>query len=213
MSEPQIDAGERVMDSAGRPSTRRWRNFVLKRKPSHRAGGQSNLYVRIIRQTQPYWRHLLGVLLLSTLASPLALLSPLPLKLIVDSAIGTSPLPWGLEALLPRVGQDTSTAVLVLAAVFVVGIGLLSRVQDMMTGMVGAYPAEKLVLDLRARLFQHSQRLSISYHDRKGSADALHRIQSDAIALRYITIDGFIPLVSAGLTLIGMIYVTARINW
>jgi len=55
--------------------------------------------------------------------------------------------------------------------------------------------------------------LSISYHDRKGTADALHRIQWDANALRYVTIDGFIPLVTASFTLIGMIYVTARINW
>src|SRR5262249_30821268 len=66
---------------------------------------------------------------------------------------------------------------------------------------------------LRARLFQHSQRLAISYHDRKRTADALHRIQWDAIGLRYVTIDGLIPLATASLTLIGMIYVTARIDW
>jgi len=174
---------------------------------------QSNLYARSIRQTRPYWLHLAGVFLLSTLASPLALLAPLPLKLIVDSAIGTSPLPWGLEAMLPRFAEDTSTGVLVFAATLLVAIGLLSHLQEMMTTMLGAYTAEKVVLDLRARLFQHSQRLSISYHDRKGTADALHRIQWDANALRYVTIDGFIPLVTASFTLIGMIYVTARINW
>jgi ATP-binding cassette, subfamily B, bacterial len=179
----------------------------------HDLGAQSNLYTRIIRQTRPYWLHLLGVLLLSMLASPLALLIPLPLKLIVDSAIGTSPLPWSLEAVLPRAGEDTSTGVLILAAILMVGIGLLLHLQQMMTGMLGAYTAEKVVLDFRARLFQHSQRLSISYHDRKGTADALHRIQWDANALRYVTIDGLIPFVSASLTLIGMMYVTLRINW
>ena len=179
----------------------------------HDVGTQSNLYTRIIRQIRPYWLHLLGVFLLSMLASPLALLIPLPLKLIVDSAIGTNPLPWGLEAVLPSVTEDTSTGVLVLAATLMVGIGLLSHLHGMMTIMLGTYTAEKLVFDLRARLFQHSQRLSISYHDRKGTADALHRIQWDANALRYVTIDGLIPLVTASLTLIGMIYVTARIDW
>lgn len=179
----------------------------------HDVGTQSNLYTRILRQTRPYWPHLLGVLLLSVLASPLALLIPLPLKLVVDSAIGTNPLPWGLTAVLPRATEDTSTAVLVLAATLMLGIALLSHLQEMMAAMLGAYTAEKVVLDLRARLFQHSQRLSISYHDRKGIADALHRIQWDANAIRYVMIDGFIPLVSASLTLIGMIYVTVLINW
>jgi ATP-binding cassette subfamily B protein len=174
---------------------------------------QSSLYTRIVRQTRPYWLHLVGVFLLSMLASPLALLIPLPLKLIVDSAIGTSPLPLGLEAMLPGFVEDISTRVLILAAVLMVAIGLLSHLQGMLTTMLAAYTAEKVVLDLRARLFQHSQRLSISYHDRKGTADALHRIQLDANALRYVTIDGFIPLATASVTLVGMIYVTARINW
>src|SRR5690349_2691617 len=195
MSESRIDAGKGAMNSAGRVSTRRWGKFAPKGPLSDRSGAPFNLYVRIIRQTRPYWLHLLGVFFLSTLASPLALLNPFPLKLIVDSAIGTSPLPWGLEGLLPRSAEDASTAVILFAAALVVGIALLSRIQEMMSGMLGAYTAEKLVLDLRARLFQHSQCLSITYHDRKGTADALHRIQSDAIALRYITIDGFIPLV------------------
>jgi GT2 family glycosyltransferase len=213
MSDAQTNNSQEAMGSAGRASTWAWWKIILKRNLRDLVGARSNLYMRIIQQTRPYWLHLVGVFLLSLLASPLALLGPLPLKLIVDSAIGTSPLPWGLEAVLPQAAEDKSTAVLVLAAVLVVGLGLLLRVQEMMTNMLGAYTAEKLVLDLRARLFQHSQRLSISYHDQKGSADALHRIQSDAIALRYITIDGFIPLVSAGFTLIGMIYVTARMNW
>src|SRR4051812_43324672 len=60
-----------------------------------------NLYARIIRQARPYWRHLLGVFLLSTLASPISLLVPLPLKIAVDSAIASHPLPPFLAAVLP----------------------------------------------------------------------------------------------------------------
>src|SRR5665811_683287 len=85
--------------------------------------------------------------------------------------------------------------------------------QDLLTFFMGTYTGEKLVLDFRARLFSHMQRLSVSYHDAKGSADSIYRIQSDAMALQYLTIDGFIPLVSATLTLTGMIWVTAWIDW
>src|SRR5262249_2274413 len=172
-----------------------------------------NLYTRIIRQARPYWPHLLGVFLLSTLASPISLLVPLPLKIPVDSAIASHPLPPFLAAVLPGSAIGSSTAILALAIVLLITVNLLSQLQDLLTSLMGTYTGEKLVLDFRARLFSHVQRLSFSYHDVKGSADSISRMQTDAMALQYLTVDGFIPLVSATLTLIGMIWVTARIDW
>jgi ATP-binding cassette subfamily B protein len=179
----------------------------------HQVRRDSNLYARIIRQAKPYWLHLIGVFLLSTLASPLSLLVPLPLKIAVDSAIANHPMPPFLVVLLPRSAVGSSTAILALAVALLIAINLLSQLQDLFTSFLGKYTGEKLVLDFRARLFSHVQRLSVSYHDVKGSADSIYRIQNDAMALQYLTVDGFIPLVSATLTLIGMIWVTAWIDW
>jgi ATP-binding cassette subfamily B protein len=172
-----------------------------------------SLYARIIRQARPYWPRLVGVFLLSTLASPISLLIPLPLKIAVDSVLGDHPLPSFLAMLLPGTAVHSSTAILVLAVALLITVNLLAQLQDLLTSWMGTYTGEKLVLDFRARLFAHVQRLSFSYHDAKGSADSIYRIQTDAMALQYLTIDGFIPLVSATLTLIGMIWVTAQIDW
>jgi ATP-binding cassette, subfamily B, bacterial len=65
---------------------------VIKSNAGHR------LYARIIRQARPYWLHLVGLFLLSMLASPISLLVPLPLKITVDSAIANHPLPSFLAA-------------------------------------------------------------------------------------------------------------------
>jgi ATP-binding cassette subfamily B protein len=172
-----------------------------------------NLYARIIRQARPYWLHLLGVFLWSTLASPLGLLAPLPLKIAVDSAIASHPLPPFFAALLPGSAIGSSTAILALAVGLLIAVNLLGQLQDLLASLMRAYTGEKLVLDFRARLFSHVQRLSVSYHDAKGSADSIYRIQNDAMALQHLTVDGFIPLVSATLTLIAMIWITARIDW
>ena len=43
----------------------------------------------------------MGLFLLSLLSTPLALLAPLPLKIVVDSVIGSEPLPGFLLTLLP----------------------------------------------------------------------------------------------------------------
>jgi len=171
------------------------------------------LYARIIRQARPYWLHLVGLFLLSMLASPISLLVPLPLKIAVDSAIANHPLPSFLAALLPASTVSSSTAILLLAVALLIAINLLSQLQGFFTSFMGTYTGEKLVLDFRSRLFSYAQRLSVSYHDLKGSADSIFRIQNDAMALQYLIVDGFIPIVSATLTLIGMIWVTAWIDW
>jgi ATP-binding cassette subfamily B protein len=69
-----------------------------------------------------------------------------------------------------------------------------------------------LVLDFRARLFDRAQRLSLTYHDAAGTADALYRIRYDAEALTYLTVEGAIPLVSALAAVVGMLYVALRID-
>src|SRR6266436_6260949 len=68
-----------------------------------------SLYARLVRQARPYRGHLVGVFLLSTLASPISQLIPLPLKIAVDSALGDHPLPSFL-AILPGTAIHSSTA-------------------------------------------------------------------------------------------------------
>src|SRR5262249_60716440 len=79
--------------------------------------------------------------------------------------------------------------------------------------VVGAYAGERLRLDFRGRIFHHVQRLSFSYHDTRGTADSVFRINCDAAAIQWIAVHGFPPLVSAGCLLVGMVAVVALIDW
>src|SRR5204862_8010287 len=72
---------------------------------------------------------------------------------------------------------------------------------------------ERLVLDFRAQLFRHAQRISLAYHDTRGTADSTYRIQRDAQSVQHVLTDDVIPLVSATVTFVVMIYVMARIDW
>jgi ATP-binding cassette, subfamily B, bacterial len=171
------------------------------------------LYRRLLRQTRPYWPHIGGIFLLALLSSPLALLTPLPLKIAVDSVVGSHPLPGFLGALLPSAVTRSDVAVLTLAAGLLVIIALLSQLQELASLLLRTYTGEKLVLDFRAQLFRHLQRLSLLYADLKGTSDSMYRIQYDAPAIQFIVIDGVIPFITAGITIAGMIYVTAQIDW
>src|SRR2546422_7123363 len=59
------------------------------------------LYRRLLRQARPYWLHLAGLFGIGLLASPLALLDPVPLKIVFDSVLGSHPLPVFVRVVLP----------------------------------------------------------------------------------------------------------------
>jgi len=179
------------------------------------ASGFNNreLYFRLWREIRRYWGQLLILLFLGFLSAPLALLTPLPLKLAVDNVIGTHPLPHLLAVFLPAGMRTSGSAVLALAVCLILLVAILSQLRDFATSVLTAYTSEKLVRGFRAKLFRHVQRLSLSYHDTKGTADSTYRIQYDAAALQNLAVEGILPFIGSAFTLACMIAMTARINW
>ena len=94
------------------------------------------LYRRLILQARPYWLHVCAFLLLSLLATPLALLLPLPLKIGVDNLLQGRPLPPWAQSILPGGAAASDTAMLVLVAGMVVVIAALTQVHDLLTAML-----------------------------------------------------------------------------
>lgn len=170
------------------------------------------LFRRLLRQARPYWLHILGILLLSLLSAPLALLAPLPLKIAVDSVLGSHPLPGFLEVLVPEAAGRSPGLILAVAVGLLILVALLTQLQSLASLVLSTYTGEKLVLAFRAQLFRHVQRFSLLYHDSRGTSDSLYRIQYDAPAIRWVTVEGTIPIVTAVATLLAMLYVTARIE-
>jgi ATP-binding cassette subfamily B protein len=170
------------------------------------------LYRRLLKRTRPYWPHILGIFLIGLLGTPLSLLNPVPLAFVVDSIIGAKPLPSLLNSLLPSSVIESEAKLLAVAAVLVVIIALLSQLQSMGNALLSTYTGEKLVVSFRTQLFDHVQRLSLSYHDTKGTSDSTYRIQYDSSVIRYIAIDGLIPFITAFITLVSMLYVIFRID-
>ena len=173
--------------------------------------GEITLYRRMLRLARPYWLHFAGLLGLGLLTSPIALLNPLPLKIAVDSALGDRPLPPFLQAIVPG-AAGRPAAVLLVAVGLLVAITLLGQLVGLASNLLRSYLGERLVLDLRARLIDQVHRLSLSYHDSRGTADSIYRIQEDAPAIQNIMVDGAVPFVSAAVTLAMMFVVTARLD-
>jgi len=175
--------------------------------------GDFALYRRLASHALSSWVSITALFAIGLLATPLALLTPLPLKVAVDSVLGSRPLPRFLDALVPAALSRTPTLLLTFAAVLTILIAILTQVQALATRYLTAVAGERLVVDFRDRIFRQLQRLSLSCHDTTGTADSLYRIQNDAQAMRSLVIDGFMPSVSAFAMLASMIYVMIRMDW
>jgi ATP-binding cassette, subfamily B, bacterial len=168
---------------------------------------------QLLRLSRPYWPHIAGIFLLSLIAAPIGLLLAFPLKIAVDNVIGSRPLPHVLQVLLPAALHGSKSASLLLAAGLLLFLSLAMNLQSFAAWLLQTYAGERLVLDFRAQLFWHVQRMDLLFHDRRGANDVAYRIQHDAPAIQYIFLHGAVPLFSAGLSFVALLYVTLRLDW
>ena len=167
---------------------------------------------RVVRQARPFWAGITGVFLLDLLLTPLMLLTPLPLAIAVDSVLGDTPLPGWLAGAMPDALTSSDHRVLLLAALLSLGVVLLSQAQEIAVQLLRTRTSEGLTLAFRARLFAHAQRLSLGFHDSRGTSDSVYRIQYDTASVSTLSIDGLLPLLSAAITLTAMLVVVANID-
>ncbi|MBZ5603420.1 MAG: ABC transporter ATP-binding protein/permease [Acidobacteriia bacterium] len=178
-------------------------------KPQYSDGA---ILKRMTLEARPYWLHILAIFLLSVLSAPVALLAPLPLKIVIDNFIGARPLTGLVAFLVPNSLQHSGPALLAFAVGMLIAIAILTYVQGSGTWLLQTYAGEGMVLNFRAKLFAHVQRLSLAYHDTRGMSDSSFRIECDAPSIQFITVNGIIPLIASLATLVGLIFVTARLD-
>jgi len=172
--------------------------------------GDFRLWRRVNQEMAGHRIATLGLLAIQLVGTPLFLLAPIPLAIAVDSVLGDKPLPGPVDAVLPD--SVTPTQLLVLAAVLQIVVVLLTDLQSLAQGVLRTRIDESVKLRLRSRLLAHVQQLSFAFHDQRGTADSLYRIQFDTRALGDMVINCLLPLISAVFTLVSVFVVIVAIN-
>jgi len=85
----------------------------------------------------------------------------------------------------------------------------MSYVQTYLTGWVG----ERILADLRNKLFGHLQRLSLGYYERNRAGVIISRLTNDVEALDQLVTDGVTTLVQSTLTLGGTAILLLVLDW
>src|SRR4051794_19312985 len=175
------------------------------------SGAPPRLLRRLFGEARDFRVHLAGLGLLDLAWTPLVLLTPLPLKIVVDSAIGSEPVPGPLQPLFG--GADASSSrILVTACILQVVVVVLYQLQQASANAYRTYVGQSLTVRFRSKLFRHVQSLSLAFHDTRGTADSLYRVQYDAPSIEWIVVHGLMQFISSAVMLVAMVVVVARIN-
>jgi ABC-type multidrug transport system fused ATPase/permease subunit len=120
---------------------------------------------------------------------------------------------WMFKLLIDDVIVPRNLAVFPLLAVGYLAVGLAQGVGSYADQWLGNWLSERFVLDLRTRVFDHLQGLSVDYFDRRQLGDIVSRLTSDIDAIERVVVSGVTEagsyLVQIGLFAAALIY----LNW
>ena len=155
---------------------------------------------------RPYRSRVMAISVLSIVEIGLAALAPWPLKIVVDSVLGSHPLP---EWSAPLVASTVGGAAVALLVIVVIG-GLLLQVAHEVLRMIHTQlqvdTGQRIVYGLRSKLFEHLQALPLRHHILGRTADSVYRLDADAHCVDDLVIGGVFPLATAMLNL-GVMFV------
>jgi len=150
----------------------------------------------LARLAAPYkWRTILALVSLFA-ATATALAPPYLAKLAIDDGIRK---------------EDLHALTIVVALFVVAGVASLatSAAQTYFTGWTG----ERILADLRNKLFRHLQRLSLGFYERNRAGVIISRLTNDVEALDQLVTDGVTTLVQSTLFLFGTSIILFVLDW
>jgi ATP-binding cassette subfamily B protein len=158
---------------------------------------------------RPHREAMGGSLALSVVNTIVHLLQPWPLAIMIDSVAGHHPLPPIAAQILPSGHRYWQLAILVFAGFFLTVLGNALHVWQI---AIDARIEQQMVLDFRSDLFQHAQRLSLTFHDGTKTGEMMGRINYAAASVGNVVM-AFPPMLQAGLSLVGMFAISLWIEW
>ncbi len=165
----------------------------------------SGLFLRLLAQARPYWLAVTASTIFLLLNALLQAGIPLLSKIAVDRYLAPSPtstLPL-LENLLPATPADGLMAIAAIYfAVIAFSLGLQFSQQLLMQ-----WTGQRIMFDLRRRIYGHLQRLDISYFDTHPVGRIVTRVTTDVDALNELFASGLVALMGDSLVLV-FIFVT-----
>jgi ABC-type multidrug transport system fused ATPase/permease subunit len=163
---------------------------------------------------RPYRRTLVIILIAMLLETAMSLATPWPLKIILDNVVGDHRMtPWLHRLIGPLLESGSRLRVAALAALAFVLISALgavaSYIDNYYTESVGQWVAH----DLRMRMYQHLQRLSLGYYSNHQTGNILSTLTTDIQTIEGFASSSTLNILVDLLTIVCMLGLMFWLNW
>lgn len=153
-------------------------------------------YRRLLGFLWPYWKILLIAVVCMIIVSVSNLIVPWIIKDIVDEVLAE---------------KNIQMLYWVIAAILV--IFLIRGVTTFGNRYLMGYIGQRVVTDLRKRLFAHLQRLSISYYDKRRTGEIMSNLTNDIGALQTAIVENFVSLIQEAAIFVGSFVSMIYLQW
>lgn len=157
---------------------------------------ERDLLRRVMGLAQPYRKHLIGFLITVFAAAGVAVLPPLLFRALLDDAV-----------------PNSNTQLVTLLALGAVGLAIAGAGLSLLQRWYSAHIGESMIYDLRISMFDHVQRLPISFFTRAQTGSLMSRMNNDVIGAQQAVTGTLGTVVSNTITIIITLAVMFSLEW
>jgi len=160
----------------------------------------------------PYRKQVTVLALLLLAEIGLGALQPWPLAIVIDYVLQGRPFPEPFARWLAAIHGGNRFVLLIAVVVLGVIVQVTNQVVSAYGTQVQVDTGQRMVYDLRRRLFRHLTALSLNHHITTSTADAVYRVDVDAYAIENLVMSGIFPLATSVISLTVMFGILLRLN-
>jgi ABC-type multidrug transport system fused ATPase/permease subunit len=149
----------------------------------------------------------LAVLLLLEIG--LGAMQPWVLAIAIDHAIGGRPFRPGIQSIVDQLTRGNLYELLIVVVVAGIALQVINQFVSAYGTQVQIDTGQRMVYDLRYKLFNHLQSLGLHHHITTSTSDAVYRVDIDAYSIENLVMSGIFPLATSVTTLAVMFSILA----
>lgn len=169
-------------------------------------------WLKLLRYAWPQRHGLLVMCALMFMSVALGLLTPWPMKVIIDNVLKDDPLDRNLAQLSLLPASQSKEGMLAWMAAATVMLYLLRQVITILQSYIKSGVGSRMAYGLAADLFDALQRRSLLFHRRQRSGDLIRRVTTDANCVRELVLEVYLPLLMSLVTIVSMCIVMWQLN-
>ena len=175
--------------------------------------GRSTMRKLVLDLVRPYHGWLAIVFIAMLVETAMSMAGPWPLKIVIDNVLGSHPLPEWLRWIHDLPFGQSKMGLAGIAALGVILIAVIGAVATYIDNYYTESVGQWVANDLRIKIYDHLQRMSLGYYDHQQTGVLLSTITNDVSTVQDFASSATLSILVDLLTIVGIVGLMFWLNW